>query len=300
MEYQSGAVGPIDSVQRGWDLIKNNYWTFFGMTLTAFVVLIVVGMVMNFITQAIVGIFAGIMGFATQNASDAAKIGGSLMPQILALIIGIFTNLVTVTISGVFYVGFFTGCSKQARGEFAEFGDLFAGFQKVTECLIVAVVLSLIGFVIGVIILVAAAAFGLSAFGVGMLMQNGEFNPAVFGGLFFAIIVLAIVAILINLIYSSLTSFIYPLIAERNASGMESVLTSVKAGLANLVGMVLLMVVLFFMLLGGAFACLVGILFVAPIAGAAIYGAYQSVFGTFTNQFRQEPPPPPSFGFQQG
>lgn len=300
MEYQSGAVGPIDSIQRGWDTIKDNYWTFFGMTLTAAIILIVVSMVMSFITQLIVGIFAGVMGLATQNASDAAKIGGSLMPQILALIIGIFTNLVTVTLSGVFYVGFFTGCAKQANGQMAEFGDLFAGFQKVTECFIAAIVLSLIGFVIGIIILIGAAAFGLSAFGVGMLMQNGEFNPAVFGGLFLAILVLAVVAILLNLIYSSLTAFIYPLIAERNLSGMDAVLTSFKAGLSNLIGLVLLFILLFFISLGGAMACLIGILFVLPILGSSIFAAYRSVFGGFMNGLRQEPPPPPNFGFQQG
>ncbi len=33
MDYQTGSVKPIGSIQEGWDLIKNDYWLFFAMVL---------------------------------------------------------------------------------------------------------------------------------------------------------------------------------------------------------------------------------------------------------------------------
>jgi hypothetical protein len=48
----------------------------------------------------------------------------------------------------------------------------------------------------------------------------------------------------------------------------------------------------------GLLACLIGVLFVAPILVASLYAAFQSVFGRVGGQQNYNPPPPPNFGQQ--
>ncbi len=62
--------------------------------------------------------------------------------------------------------------SRKSNSGVADFSDLFGGFKKITACLIVAAVVALIQFVIGVVMLLGGAALGVSALGIGMLTKN--------------------------------------------------------------------------------------------------------------------------------
>jgi uncharacterized membrane protein len=103
-----------------------------------------------------------------------------------------------------------------------------------------------------------------------------------------------------SLILGALTSFAYPLIGDRNLSGGEALSTSVKGGLGNLGGMVLLLLLL--SLMGGfaAILCFLPFFFVAPILVASIFAAYRRVYGQAQSPFQNTPPPPPTFGNQPG
>ncbi|HEX8195129.1 MAG TPA: hypothetical protein VF571_02850 [Pyrinomonadaceae bacterium] len=97
------------------------------------------------------------------------------------------------------------------------------------------------------------------------------------------------------LIFAVLTSFVYQLIAVRNFSAMEAIMQSVRAGLKNFFDLVGLFIIRFFIALGGALLCGVGILFVLPILAAANFAAYLRVFGR-TTDFGAQHAPPPIFG----
>jgi len=300
MEFQSGAVRPVGSIEDGWAIIKDDYWTFFGMTLIAIVILLVVAVILGAINNIITLGISTVLGVTTGNSGDVAKMSAAILPQLISMVISVFTNIIVGAISGAFFCGIYAALSRKASSGVADFGDLFGGFKKITACLIVAAVVSLIQFVISVVMLLGGAALGVSALGVGMLTKDGQLNPSVFGGLFLVILVFAGIYIVINLILSALTAFVYPLIGDRNLSGGQALLTSFKGGFANLGGLILLMLLLGLMVFGGALLCLIGALFVAPIVTAAMFAAYQSVFGRTGNNYNYAPPPPPTFNNQPG
>lgn len=300
MEFQSGAVRPIGSIEEGWNIIKNDYWTFFSMTLVAIIILFVAAIILGFINNLITLGISTALGVATMNSGDVGKFSAAVLPQLISMVISIFTNIIIVTVSGALFCGIYKALSRKVTSGVTEFGDLFAGFQNFQPCLIVAIVMSLVQFIISAVMLFGGAAAGVSAFGLGMLTKNGQLNPAVFGGLFLVVLVFVVFMIVINLFISVLTTFAYPLISERNLSGGQALLLSAKSGLANIGGLILLLILLGLMAVGGVLVCCVGIFFVAPVLSAALFAAYQSVFGRTQDFYQHTPPPPPIFSNQQG
>lgn len=301
MEYNSGAVSPVGSISEGWNIIKDNYWLFFGMTLVAIIILIVAAVILGVINNLITLGVSAAFGVAAQGTGDVGKASAAIVPQLISMVISIFTNIIVITISGTLFVGIYSALARQADTNNAEFGDLFSGFQKLVPCLIVAVIMSIIQFAISIVFLIGGVALGVSALGAGLLTKDGQLNPAIFsGGLIMVILVFAVIYLIVNLIVSALTAFIYPLIAERNLSGGEAFLTSIKGGLSNIIGMILLFILLFFMSLGGALLCIVGIFFVVPIMSASLFAAFRSVFGKPQDNRQYTPPAPPVFGQQPG
>jgi hypothetical protein len=301
MEYQSGAVRPVESISEGWNIIKDSYWIFFGMTLVAIIILFVVAMILGLINNAITLGISALFGLATQNSGDVGKVSAAIAPQLISMFISIFTNIIVVTLSGALFCGIYSALSRKANSGVADFGDLFSGFQKIVPCLIVAAVLAIVQFAIGIVTLLAGAAVGVSAVGMGSLVtRDGQLNPTIFGGFLLVFLVLGIFYIVVNLIISALTAFVYPLIAERDLSGGQALMLSAKSGLSNIGGLILLFLLLGLMGLGGALLCLVGIFFVMPIMSASLFAAFQNVFGKPGNSYQYTPPPPPAFGNQPG
>ena len=300
MEFQSGAVRPIGSIEDGWNIIKDDYWTFFGMTLVTIIILVVAAVILGAINNAITFGISTVLGIASSSSGDAAKISAAVLPQLISMVISIFTNIIVGAVSGAFFCGIYAALSRKANSGVADFSDLFAGFKKITSCLIVATVLSLIQFVIGVVALLGAAALGVSALGMGMLVKYGQLNPAAFGGILLIALVFVVITMVVNLIISALTTFAYPLIADRNLSGGAALMLSIKSGFANLGGLVLLLFLLGLIAFGGILVCFIGVLFVAPIITAALFAAYQSVFGRTGGFYQHTPPPPPIFNNQPG
>ncbi len=300
MDYQSGAVSPVGSIEKGWGIIKDDYWVFVGMTVVAFIITLIVAFILGLINTVITTVISGILGFASSNAGDAAKITASIAPQIISMVISLFTNILVLTVSGVFFCGIYSALAKKVNTGVADFGELFSGTSKIVPCLTFAAVMSLIQFIINIVVLVIGVAAGVGAIGLATMGKNGSFNPAALGGLLFLVLGLFLATLVVNLIISVLTTFVYPLIADKNLSGIEALTLSIRAGMSNFGGIFLLLLLVGLMLIGGAFACLIGIIFVAPIASASLFAAYQSVFGNSGGGFRQTPPPPPVWNTPAG
>jgi uncharacterized membrane protein len=302
MEYQSGAVRPVDSFSDGLSIIKNDYWMYVAMALVAGVTIIIASVVLGFINNMISGVISGAMGVATNRSGEVAQASAIILPELIKQIIGFFVSIIITTLSGVLYCGIYKSMSRVAAGARAEFGDLFSGFENIQACLIVAVVVSIIQFAIALVMLFTGAAIGIGAIGAGglggLITSDGQFNPAIFGGLALVLVAVFGIYFVIMIIFAALTTFIYPLIGERNLSGGQAFLTSVKSGLANLGGLVLMLLLGFLMILVAALPCGLGLPFVFPIFIAAIFSAYRSVFGGHGNYTNYNPPPPPSFGQQ--
>jgi hypothetical protein len=296
MEIQSNAVKPVGSIEEGWNIIKDDYWTFFLMGLVFVVIVIAVGFFVGLIQNGIASGIGMAIGMAKPEG-NAATIAMAV-PQIIAATIGIFTNILIATFTGVLLCGFMKALSRKVQTGTVEFGDLFGGFDKFQPCLIYSVILSLIQYVIGIGTIVIGVAFGVTL-SAEMFIKNGKLDPSMLKELIGIFVIIAILAIIVNLIITICTAFVYPLIAERNMSGLEALSTSIRGGLSNilpLIGFFILQILISF---GGILLCFVGVLFVIPLLYASTFAAYRQVFGGPTgNVSYQQPPPPPIFNNQ--
>jgi uncharacterized membrane protein len=297
MEYESGAVNPANSISEGWELIKNDYWLFFGMTLVMTLIVIAVSTTLN----AAVGMLAGVVSGGFRTVSENAPAGinsAALIPQLIAQGFGIITTLATTLISALMICGIYLALSRKARGETPEFGDLFAGVKFFLPCLIVSLITTAIHFVIGVAIMLSALAFGISSLTPEVLAPGGKLDPNFLRTLIFAFVVIGIFYLIFSFILGALIFFVYQLIADRNLSAMNALNLSVRAGLSNFFGITGLFIVQGLIMFGGALLCIIGMFFVLPIIFASNYTVYLRVFGKPTPVFNNSPPPPPNFGNQ--
>ncbi len=297
MEIQSGAVSPIGSIQQGWEIIKDDYWTFFAICLVFIVIVIAVALALGLVNNVItLGITAAIGGFSGDTGTAATAV--QVVPTLISLVISIFTNLIVSVVTTMLLCGVMNTLSKKTITGAFNFGDMFSGLQQFTPCVVVSVVLTLIQFVIGLGSLLITIVFGVSL-SAKALIKDGKIDPAIFSSLIGIFLVVMIIAIVVSLLIAVCTTFVYPLIGERNLSGLEALSMSFRGGLSNIFGLLGLLILQFLMVFGGALLCLVGMLFVIPIIYASTFAAYRSVFGgPQPNQTFNQPPPPPIFNNQ--
>ena len=65
MEYQSGAVRPIGSIEQGWQLIKNDYFMYVAMVVVFGIILIVVSLILSTINSVITNVISAALGVAS-------------------------------------------------------------------------------------------------------------------------------------------------------------------------------------------------------------------------------------------
>jgi uncharacterized membrane protein len=193
---------------------------------------------------------------------------------------------------GPMMCGIYLSLFQRQRGEMVEFGTLFKGFDYFGQSLVA----TLFHYIPIIMVLVPCGV----VFYVGLFLMmasqlhGGQVEAGVFG--FFALFgVFALIIAAFVICISVLFTFTYPLIVERELSGMDAVKLSIRAALANfwrLLGLLLLNGV---MGLAGALLCYVGLFLVLPITFAALAIAYEQVFGLGQVQSPRMPPPPPSF-----
>ncbi len=297
MEIQSNAVKPVGSIQAGWDIIKDDYWLFFGMTSVLILIAVAASFAISLVNNAITLGVAAVLGGVSKDGG-AASVSAAVIPQIVSLTISIFTGVLLSTLIGMLMCGLMNALSRKVQTGSVEFGDLFSGFNKLQPCLIYSVIMSLINYAIAIGSVVVGVVFGVTM-GAEMMLKDGKFDPQLFTKLFGLIFVVALIAVILTLIITVFTTFVYPLIAERNLSGMQALSASFRGGLSNILPLIGFIILQGLMVIAGTLLCLVGLLFVAPLLYASIFAAYRNVFGGPTlNAAYQQPPPPPIFNNQ--
>lgn len=235
MEFRSGVISPVECLKEGWQLIKERYWLFLGITLVAML------------------------------------IGGA----------------VPVVLVGAMMCGLYMCLFAQMRGEPVEFGMLFKGFDYFTQGLVAAAIQTLPVILIMAVGQVIFVAFTL----IIMPREGGEAMPAVF---FAGLAIFILVAMIVSMVIHSLFLFAYPLIVDRNLSGLDAIKLSYRAALKNLSGIVGLILLMAGLGILGVLACYVGVFFVMPISFATYAVAYRRVFPETVSLGGSAPPPPPS------
>lgn len=175
---------------------------------------------------------------------------------------------------------FLTYRAKQA-GHPIEFGHLWRGFDHFKESLIAALLELVLTFV-AVSPFVALYMVGVFTFASGK--QDGP-PVALFGlmGLFYGALFVVI------LLVSAAFLFVFPLIIDRGATGIEAMTLSVRAARANAVGVLKVALVNGLATSLGALCCCVGAFFVFPLTWGMIWLAYREVFPAQEQPVHEDP-----------
>jgi uncharacterized membrane protein len=162
------------------------------------------------------------------------------------------------------------------RDEPVEFGLLFKGFDHFVPSLIatliqvVPVLIVLIpAYVVFIALFVMAGATGAS--------HREAAGPAL-GVLVAGSMGLFLVIMLVSVVVGVFFAFTYPLIVDRGLSGWDACRTSARAVLANLGGMLGLVLLNMVLSMVGLLLCYVGAFLVLPIGFGALAVAYRRVF----------------------
>ncbi|MFN2577880.1 MAG: hypothetical protein ABR607_09360 [Pyrinomonadaceae bacterium] len=239
LEFRRGVIAPVECIKEGWNLIKDQYWLFFGIS------------------------FVGIL------------IGGA----------------VPIVLLGPMMAGIFLCLLQKQRGRPVEFGTLFKGFEQFVPGLVVAVLKLVPLFVVLVpyyIFLIAMMATSMPRGGSASPEESRQFMLSFFGVEIVFFVVIIVMSILIEIFFM----FAFPLVADRNLTGLDAVKLSFRAGKANIGGVFGLILLNVLLSVVGVLCCFVGLYFYLPVAFASQAVAYRRVFPDIAPTFPSPPPPP--------
>lgn len=210
--------------------------------------------------------------------------------SLVGMLIG---GAVPLVLLGPMMVGIFLCLLQRQRQQPVEFGTLFKGFDYFVQGLIVALikVLPIIVLMIPFYIIMMAIMFTTMPRGRSSPEDSAAFMMSFFGVEMVFFVVVMVVSIAIEIFFM----FAFPLVADRQLSGMDAVKLSYQAGKANfggVLGLLLLNALLGFL---GFLCCFIGVYFYLPVSFAAMAVAYRRVFPEMPETFPTPPPPPASW-----
>ena len=208
------------------------------------------------------------------------------------IFVGVFIGgAIPIVLLGPMMVGIYICLFRRMRGEPVEFGMLFKGFDYFAQSLIAALLQ-----MIPMVIVMVPMYIIMFVFMITMMPQSGRADPddaSTFAFAFIAsylvfLLVIMTVAIVVTIFFL----FAFPLIADRNLSGVDAVKLSIKAARANFGGILGLILVNVGLGILGVLCCYVGAFLVAPISLTSYAVAYRRVFPEVSQNFASPPPPP--------
>lgn len=183
---------------------------------------------------------------------------------------------------GAMMCGMYMCILRTKRGRKASTDLLFKGFDYFIQSFLAVLLLSLpmlliVGMMIFVMVIVSAV----------LLPAGGNAGPilvtAAFG-------VFGLITMVLSLAVHAVATFVFPLMVDYKLPAVEAVKTGYRAAMANLSGLILLVLLNSLILMVGALACYVGMLFVFPIALCAQAVAYEKVFADVGDEYQPDSP----------
>lgn len=203
--------------------------------------------------------------------------------------------------AGVYFVVF-----RAMRGEAVEFGMMFKGFEKFVPLMVVGLIQSIpriLGDLLGIAANFAQIAMMPLLDGNRDFFQSSQAPFAITGAIIVIFIIVMIAFIVFAFAWRVAFFCAIPLMLEHDLTPGEAVKLSMRAGFSNVGGLVLLITLEGFIVLGGVLLFCVGIFFISiPIMYVADAFAYRLIFPHFERNLNMSPPPPNVYGssFGQG
>jgi uncharacterized membrane protein len=208
---------------------------------------------------------------------------------IVAMLLG---GAVPIVLMGPMMAGMFICFFERMAGRQFEFGLLFKGFDYLVPSLIVTAikVVPILIIMVPFYLIMMVTMMATMPHGQASPEDSARFLTSFFGTELIFIGVIMIVSVGVEVFFM----FAYPLVADRNLSGLDAVKLSIKAGRANFGGMVGLMLLNGLLACAGILLCFVGAYLYLPIAFASQAVAYRRVFPATSQIYPSPPPPPPA------
>ena len=207
---------------------------------------------------------------------------------------GVFIGgAVPIVLLGPMMVGIYLCIFRKMRNEPVEFGSLFKGFDYFVQGLIAAVIQMIPMLVVMVPMYIIFFVIMMTSMPHGGVSQaeSQEFFLKFLGLELVFVTVIIIVGLAVHIFFI----FAFPLIADRNLSGVDAVKLSIKAGRANFGGILLLLLLNAALGVVGVLCCYVGVFFLMPVSLASYAVAYRRVFPEIPQGLASPPPPPASW-----
>lgn len=261
-QYFKGAIDATGSISNAWNLVKENYWMYFGMTLVAGLIMFVLSCI------PIVGVL----------------LSGPIMGGLYYVFLRAMRN--EPIDFGMMFKGF------------EKFVPLFVVGLVVNIPGLVSQILNMAFRITDVLVKASQGSRRSGDYDFfrpnSMLAadtSSGEIALA--GGIIVFILVIAAVFLLFSLAWAITFTFAIPIVVDQDVDIMTALKLSAKSGWSNIGGIIVLAILLWLLSLLGMLALCIGVLFVLPIIYASWTFAYRQVFPDLGPDMRSYAPPPP-------
>jgi hypothetical protein len=241
-------------ISRAFELVNKNAGGFILLTLALFIMSWLVGLFTSFISTLLVGAIGGFVAIS--------------LGQIISQVCSSFINAPLT-------LGYSIGAHQTATTEHAEVGDFFQGFSRIGPLFTTLLFSSLITLISALPGLYIMHQGGLDFTKIQELMQNGDELDLDSTMVFLGLVVALVPAIYFTVSYSWALNYAWFF----NLSAWESLEASRKTISNNFFGMLLLLIVGFFILIGGFLAFCLGILYALPVFSTSSYAAFADATG---------------------
>lgn len=265
IQFYKGVIDAPGCISNGWNLLKQNYWMYFGICLlSAFAIIIL-----------------------------------SCIPCLNILVTGLVN---APLIAGIYYV--LLREMRGEPVEFGMMFKGFEKFVPVMVVGFIQAIPSIIFTILQWALDLGrlAAQISQGARRRGDFYQADETDIAIAGGLIALYIVVAVIFFIFSIAWYITFAFALPLVMEHDISPIDAIKLSAKAGWANVGGLIVLMILNGLMLIAGVFVFCIGIFFVLPLYYASCAFAYRQVFPMLGQEPQTVPSPPGNYAgnFGQG
>lgn len=193
---------------------------------------------------------------------------------------------------------------RDMRREPVEFGMMFQGFQKFVPLMVIGLIQSIPGIIMQILQMIGRfAELGLRGTRDRDLdfFQSRPDLGALGAGVIIIIAIVGIAFFIFGIIWWACFFFAVPLAMEHDLGPIDAIKLSARAAMANIGGLILLLILSMLVMIGGMLLLCLGMLLISvPLVYIANVVAYRQVFPSMPTQFNVTPPPPSSYGAGYG
>ncbi|MGB5013000.1 MAG: hypothetical protein WBO68_03140 [Pyrinomonadaceae bacterium] len=245
------------------------------------------------------------------NASDCYGNAWSLVTNKFGLYLGVgivtmlmigCIPLVSLFLVGPIMGGFYFLALKDMRGEPVDFGMMFKGFDKFVPLMVIGLIQSIPGVIFQIIRFSMNIGQALSGGSNGNInfFQSDIPNFGLAEGISIVMVFVGLAFAIISIVWSIALQFAIPIALENDIGAIEAIKLSMSAAVANLGGMILLILLGAVAAILGTLALCLGLFVAIPVIWVANAFAYRQVFPLIDRQFNMSPPPPNAYGSSFG